>query len=108
MSIPEGRGHLIEDGIVAIFILEALKERASRGRRVPLLGLLAIEATSLIGALDECVQLLMPTRLFDVWDIGFNALAALMAVGSSLALSRVRRWGEKLFSRKTRTTDHGC
>ena len=35
MGIPEERTHLIEYRVVAVFICEALAERASQGRRVP-------------------------------------------------------------------------
>ena len=42
----------------------------------------------MIGALDEGIQLFLPARVFDPTDILFNALAAGMAVGASLAL----RW----------------
>ena len=91
MTIPTERSHLIEYGVVAVFIYEALKERASHGRRVPVPGLLAIVATSLIGVLDECIQELLPSRMFDRQDILFNVLAAVMAVATSSALGWVRR-----------------
>jgi hypothetical protein len=35
MAIPTERSHLVEYGVVALFIYEALLERASQGRRVP-------------------------------------------------------------------------
>ena len=53
MSIPTERSHLIEYGVVALFVHEALTERASHGRRVPAPALLAVLATSLIGVIDE-------------------------------------------------------
>ena len=89
----EERTHLIEYGVVAVLILEALRERSSHGRRVPLPALLAILATALIGTLDECIQAFIPSRVFDVQDIVFNTLAAVMAVATSLALGWARRWG---------------
>ena len=49
MAIPEERAHLIEYGVVAIFVKEALTERASQGRRVPVPALLAILTTALVG-----------------------------------------------------------
>ena len=85
----EERTHLIEYGVVAVLILEALTERAGHGRRVPLPAALAILATALIGLVDECIQAFIPTRVFDVQDIVFNTLAAVMAVATSLALG----WG---------------
>ena len=89
----EERTHLIEYGVVAVLILEALTERAGHGRRVPLPAVLAILATALIGAVDECIQAFLPTRVFDVQDIVFNTLAAVMAVATSLALGWARRLG---------------
>lgn len=88
MSIPTERSHLIEYGVVALFIHEALTERASHGRRVPAPALLAVLAATLIGVFDECIQLALPTRVFDPIDMLFNLLAAVMAVTASMAL----RW----------------
>ena len=88
---PEARTHLIEYGVVGVFIQEALAERASHGRRVPLLPLFAVLATAALGLLDECIQAFLPSRVFDPLDILFNLLAATMAVGASLALAWARR-----------------
>lgn len=85
------RSHLIEYGVVAVFVYEALEERASRGRRVPAPAWLAIAITVLVGAADEGIQLFIPSRVFDPIDIVFNTLAAAMAVGASVLLSRARR-----------------
>jgi VanZ family protein len=94
VTIPE-RSHLVEYGVVAVFIYEALTERASQGRRVPLPALLAVVATSLVGALDECIQAFLPSRVFDPIDILFNVLAGVMAVVASAALSWARRWARR-------------
>ena len=92
MAIPvEERTHLIEYGVVAVLIYEALTERASQGRRVPVPALLAVVAAVLIGVLDECIQGLLPNRVFDPRDILFNVLAAVMAVAASVALGWARR-----------------
>ena len=91
MSVPTERSHLIEYGVVAIFIYEALLERASHGRRVPVPALLAIIVTSLAGVLDEMIQSLIPSRVFDPQDILFNVLAAVMAVATCRALMWARR-----------------
>ncbi|MFQ5578240.1 MAG: VanZ family protein [Anaerolineae bacterium] len=92
MAIPaEERTHIIEYGVVAVFIYEALAERVSQGRRVPAPPVLAILATGLAGALDECIQVLLPGRVFDPRDILFNLLAGVMAVAASLALGWARR-----------------
>ena len=91
MTIPTERSHLIEYGVVALFIHEALTERARHGRRVPAPGLLAVLAATLIGVVDECIQLALPSRVFDPIDMLFNLLAAVMAVTASSAL----RWARK-------------
>lgn len=91
MALPEERTHLIEYGVVAIFIHEALTERASQGRCVPFPALFAVLATALAGVLDECIQAFVPSRVFDPRDILFNVLAGVMAVAASVALGWARR-----------------
>ena len=92
MTVPTERSHLIEYGIVGVLIYEALTERKSQGRRVPLPPLLAVLATATLGVLDECIQAILPNRVFDPVDILFNLLAGTMAVGASVALAWARRW----------------
>ena len=93
MLIPEERSHLMEYSVVALFVHEALLERA-RHRPVRRPALLAILITSVVGVLDECIQWFLPGRVFDYRDILFNLLAAVMAVSASAALrwARRRRW----------------
>ena len=88
---PEERTHLIEYGVVAVFIHEARTERSSQGRRVAVPVLLAVVATALVGVLDECIQALLPSRVFDPRDMLLNVLAALMAVAASVTLGWARR-----------------
>ncbi|MDE0120826.1 MAG: VanZ family protein [bacterium] len=90
MALAE-RSHLIEYGVVASFIYEALKERKGGGGRVPVPAVLAVLATGVVGVLDETIQLLLPSRHFDAVDMVFNALAAVMAVLARVALARARR-----------------
>ena len=92
MTVVTERSHLVEYSVVAICVYEALLERASRGRRVPVPALLAVLITGLLGVLDECVQLAMPSRVFDRDDILFNLLASTMAVVASASLAAARRW----------------
>jgi hypothetical protein len=91
MAIPEERSHIIEYSVVALFIYEALMERASQGRRVTFPALLAVVVTALLGVLDESMQALLPSRVFSPFDILFNTLAAVMAVSANLALGWARR-----------------
>ena len=91
MENPQERTHLIEYGVLAAFIYEALAERVRNGRGIPLPSVLAVFATTLLGLLDEGIQVLIPNRVFDIRDVGFNALAGLIAVAASVALAWVRK-----------------
>ena len=91
MATPEERSHLIEYGVLAVLVYEALAERASGDERIRQPALVAIAATSLVGVGDELVQAVLPFRVFDPIDIAFNVLAVLMAIGARLALGRARR-----------------
>jgi hypothetical protein len=96
MASPEERSHMIEYSIVALLIYEALKERVREGWRVPYPALLAVVITALLGLLDEGIQLCLPDRVFDILDVAFNLVAAMMAVFGSVMLSYVRcRWGRR-------------
>ena len=91
MTAVTERSHLVEYSVVAVLIYEALLERASQGRRVPAPALLALVVTSLIGVIDEGIQAFLPNRVFDPVDMLFNFVAAVLAIGASLALGWARR-----------------
>ncbi len=78
--------------MLAVFVYQALLERRSQGRRVPVPALLAILVTSAFGVLDEGIQGLIPSRVFSPIDMLFNVLAAVMAVSATAAL----RWARRL------------
>ena len=90
MTSPTERSHLVEYGVVALFIFEALIERATHGRRIRCPGLVAVIATGLIGVVDELIQLFLPDRVCDYIDMIFNIGAAAMAVTACRAL----RWAQ--------------
>ncbi|NNF11870.1 MAG: VanZ family protein [Gemmatimonadetes bacterium] len=96
LPVPEARSHLFEYGLVGMLVYQALLERKESGRRVPAPALLAVVATSILGWLDEVIQEFLPTRVYDLRDVAFNALAAAMAV-SAVVLVRWarRRWGAR-------------
>ena len=87
---PAERSHLIEYSIISLLIHEALLERVKNGKPVPYAALVAIILTTLAGVLDECIQFFVPGRHFDSFDILFDFLAALMAVGGSSILQWIR------------------
>lgn len=90
MALPEERSHLIEYSVLAVFIHEALRERNNNGGNVPYPSLIAILVNAVFGIIDESIQALLPSRVFDLFDMAFNALAGLMAVVSSLILTWIR------------------
>ncbi len=89
MGIPE-RTHLMEYGVVALLIQEALLERRRNGGRVPVPRLLAAVATATAGLLDEAIQGLLPSRVFDPQDVLVNVVAACIAVCGSWAVAGAR------------------
>lgn len=90
MTLPE-RSHLIEFGVVAVFVYEALRERVARGGRVRMAPVLTVLLTGLVGAVDEVIQLFLPNRVFDPVDMVFNVLAAALAVAARAVLGWARR-----------------
>ena len=89
---PEERTHLFEYMLVGALLHQALAERARNGRRVPAPAVLTVILTAAIGWIDEGIQAVLPNRVYDLRDVGFNALAGLMAVVAGLVLARARRW----------------
>lgn len=91
MAIPEERTHLVEYGAVAVLAHAAFEERAANGCGPTRPAVLAICVAGAIGVVDELIQLAVPSRVFDVRDIGFNVAAACLAVGGTLLVGRARR-----------------
>ena len=100
MTLPEERSHLIEYSVLALFIFEALRERAANKPGLKYPALWAIGITTALGILDECIQLFVPIRIFDPIDIFFNFLAAILAIGGSVVLQWVRGLAAKKIKRK--------
>ena len=89
---PAERTHLMEYGVLGVFIHEALAERASQGRRVPVPAVMAVVLTAALGVVDESIQWFLPNRVFDPMDILFNFLAATTSVAAVVVLAWTRRW----------------
>ena len=87
---PAERTHLFEYGLVAVLIHQALTERRRNGRAVPVPAVLAVTVTAGLGWIDEGIQAVIPNRVYDLRDVGFNTLAGLMAVVAILILGWVR------------------
>ena len=90
LGAPE-RSHLMEYSVLAIFIHKAFIERVNQGKRIPMPGLFSFVIAFLIGVLDECIQLFLPNRVFDLLDILFNGFAVTMAIGTSVFITWVQK-----------------
>ena len=91
IEILEERSHILEYGVVAIFVYEALAERARDTGRAWTIPLAAIVVAGVFGVIDELLQSLIPNRTFDLRDIGFNLAAAGVAVTARVLLDWARR-----------------
>ena len=92
MAMPTERSDLVEYGVVAVFVHEALLERVRQGRHVPVPSLLAVAIASVIGVIDGGIQGVLPRHIMDPTDMLFNVLAVVIAITASMALRWVRRW----------------
>ena len=72
-SSPIGRIHLVEYGLLSILILRALPQSQSAGSY-----LVAFAAAAAVGFADEIIQIPIPNRVFDWYDVGLNTSAALL------------------------------
>ncbi|MCY3614724.1 MAG: VanZ family protein [Bacteroidetes bacterium] len=91
MAMPTERSDLVEYGVVAVFVHDALLERASQGQHVPVPSLLAIAIASAIGVIDGGIQWFLPSHVLDPTDMLFNVLVVVMAIMASVALRWTRR-----------------
>ena len=99
MTMPE-RSHLIEYSVVAVFCYEALLERQKQGALARFPAILAIFITTLLGAIDECIQYFLPNRVFAFEDIVFNTFAAILAVVASTILA----WAQHRLGKRSSKT----
>ncbi|MCY4232287.1 MAG: VanZ family protein [Bacteroidetes bacterium] len=88
---PEERVHVIIYGIVAFVIHAALIERSIHGKKIPLINLVVIGAVAVIGTIDEIIQIGLSDRVFDIHDIWYDVLAAVLAVTFNSSLRWARR-----------------
>jgi VanZ family protein len=77
-SSPIGRVHLVEYGLLSILILRALPPPRNAGRYF-----LAFAIAAAVGFVDEIVQIAIPNRVFDWYDVGLNAAAALLGAAAA-------------------------
>lgn len=83
MDSPEEKIHFIEYGVVAL-LADAAAPASWRARKRFLLCALFVLAA---GWIDEGIQALLPSRVYDLRDVAYNATAGVIAL---LALAAVR------------------
>lgn len=99
----EERTHLFEYGLVATLIYQALVERNRHGNGLPLPALQAVALTGLLGWVDEGIQAVLPNRVYDLRDVGFNLLAAIIAASGNAVLAWARRHDKNASDRPSET-----
>lgn len=94
MTILQERLHLLEYGLLALGFRAALEARRRRGVGPAGAGWVPVGAwalTASAGWLDEGIQAVLPNRVYDLRDVGFNALAGALSLASASALEAARR-----------------
>jgi hypothetical protein len=81
----EERLHFLEYGLFAGLVEAALRERGLKWS-----GAAAVLVTLAAGWIDEGIQGLVPERIYDLRDVGFNVTAGLLAV-LAVTLRRLAR-----------------
>jgi len=87
MTSPEEKIHFIEYGGVAVLAYASAPRHWTRMKQFLLCALFVAAA----GWIDEGIQALLPTRVYDLRDVAFNAAAGLMALASIAIFSRHER-----------------
>jgi hypothetical protein len=78
MSSPEEKLHFLEYGAVAVLAFFSTPTAWAAPRRLGSAAFFTLAA----GWIDEGIQALLPNRYYDLRDVGFNALAGVMALGA--------------------------
>lgn len=87
MKSPEEKIHFIEYGGVAALAYASAPRNWARAKRFTVCALFVAAA----GWIDEGIQALLPSRVYDLRDVAFNAAAGLMALGVIAIFSRHER-----------------
>lgn len=90
------RSHMFEYSFLVILILFALRERQKHTSLKWSPYIMALVITGSIGILDELLQLLVPVRVFDPIDIGFNLFAVAGSLFAYWVLTKIRKLFEKI------------
>ena len=78
MNSPEEKLHFLEYGAVGVLAFFAAPSTLTPLRKFAFAAVFTLAA----GWTDEGIQALLPNRYYDLRDVGFNALAGVMALGA--------------------------
>jgi hypothetical protein len=92
MESPEEKLHFLEYGVVALLAFAAAPVGWSHLGRLAGAALFTLAA----GWLDEGIQAVLPSRYYDLRDVGFNALAGVMALAALELVRRASRSGRRV------------
>ena len=79
-------GHILLFGIASLAILNIISSAGNGGRSI-LIYFLAGGITFLLGFITECIQLYMPQRQFDLWDLLYDLIGATVFLANGLTRS---------------------
>lgn len=103
MQSPEEKIHFIEYGGVALLAHASTSRAWSKIKRFLFCALFVAAA----GWIDEGIQALLPSRVYDLRDVAFNAAAGLMALGAIAIFSpRERALGTDRPEELAENADH--
>lgn len=80
LAIPEERVHFLQYGLMALLARSALARGTDASPHAARHLLSSLALTSTLGLLEECLQGVVPRRVFDWRDVTMNAGAALTAL----------------------------
>jgi hypothetical protein len=89
MSVIQERVHFLQYGLLGGLVYGALRARSSEAGPWRQAGV-AIVLTGLAGWADELLQGALPNRVYDLRDVGFNALAGAIVVWTLVVRERIR------------------
>ena len=84
------RSHLIEYGVLTVFIHRALVERTKHQSNSAIVHWLTLLLAFAVSVFDEWAQKFIPYRVFDLQDIIFNALAISMCLAFIILLKWIK------------------
>ncbi|MER2563898.1 MAG: VanZ family protein [Myxococcaceae bacterium] len=87
MESPEEKLHFVEYGAVGVLAFLSSPERWSELKRLAA----GVLFTAAAGWIDEGIQALLPSRYYDLRDVGFNALAGLLSASGLGVLRFISR-----------------